>query len=160
MDEALEASRMDLFGGGGYADMMERSALQHAELLLGEARNRVLMAQRFDVAIGSLPHVRVAGGSIMTDVFFDNIFTDMAFHDKIKGSKVEVTQAEAAVREETARAAGRLQEARAVLEGREGVLRTKRGELQKLREDAFRRVAELGAPPPAYDAPPYGARET
>lgn len=34
----------------------------------------------------------------MSDVFFDNIFTDMAFHEKIQSSIMQVTEAERSVR--------------------------------------------------------------
>jgi oligoendopeptidase F len=145
---------MDMFGGGSYADMMERSALQHAEGYVAEVRNRVLLAQHFDRNIVSLPQVHIASGSIMTDVFFDNIFTDMDFHDKIKRSKMEVTQAQNALKDQTMKARARLQEAKQALAAREETLKVRRGELQQLRENAFRQVAEIGAPP-AYAPPEY-----
>ncbi|KXH68413.1 hypothetical protein CSAL01_00286 [Colletotrichum salicis] len=90
MDDALSHSRMDMFGGGTMTDMMERSALQRAESAAQEARMLVMQAQRMTPYIGDLPPININHGNLMGEVLFDNIFSDMAFHDEIKKSRMSI----------------------------------------------------------------------
>jgi hypothetical protein len=101
--------------------------------------------------------LQIASGSIWSDVVFDNIFTDMDMHEKVKQSIAQVDRVGVQCgdvirgREEGLK---RLQ--REVAEGEEG-LKKARVELQRAREDAFRRVVEgqsgMGEGPPGYAAP-------
>ncbi|OHF01732.1 hypothetical protein CORC01_02923 [Colletotrichum orchidophilum] len=90
MDDALSHSRMDMFGGGTMSDMMERSALQRAESATQEARMLVMQAQRMTPYIGDLPPININHGNLMGDVLFDNIYSDMAFHDEINKSRMSI----------------------------------------------------------------------
>ncbi|KAJ7800845.1 hypothetical protein B0H14DRAFT_2897944 [Mycena olivaceomarginata] len=86
IQQALKYSKWDMIGGGVKSDMMERNALTAAEV-------HATLAQIFiQQAIMASPQVQAiggsrsrTGGSFLSDVF-DNIFTDLAFHDKIKKS--------------------------------------------------------------------------
>lgn len=40
--------------------------------------------------IGDLPPISINHGNLMGDVLFDNIFSDMAFHDEIKKSRMSI----------------------------------------------------------------------
>lgn len=60
MEQALQASRMDIFGGGTFTDMMERNALNQAENLIQHARLMVRQAQRCSPQVRDLPPVRIA----------------------------------------------------------------------------------------------------
>ncbi|KAJ9138407.1 Elongation factor 2 protein [Pleurostoma richardsiae] len=148
MEDALRASRRDLWGGGTFADMMERSALSQAEVQVAQARALVAQAQRTSPAVRDLPPVRIAQGSLMSDVFFDNIFTDMAFHEKIKQSAFEVQQCAGALAREVAAVDGRHAELARGLEGKARALEESRVTLQKAREAAFERIT--GRPLPPY----------
>ncbi|UKZ82876.1 hypothetical protein TrVFT333_010676 [Trichoderma virens FT-333] len=55
MQDALSASRLDMFGGGTMADVMERNALSQAEVHISQARMDMMNAQRMDGAIKDLP---------------------------------------------------------------------------------------------------------
>lgn len=141
LNNARDYSRMDMFGGGAAIDMMERNELGNAELLFSQCQTNVARAQRMSPAVQGLPDVNIAHGSIMGDVLFDNIFTDMAFHDKIKNSIVEFDRAARALDEQEAaarqRSAASAQELAMI--GRD--LENAREDLQKAREYAFERVA-------------------
>uniref|UniRef100_L2FMJ6 Uncharacterized protein n=1 Tax=Colletotrichum fructicola (strain Nara gc5) TaxID=1213859 RepID=L2FMJ6_COLFN len=141
IDDALSHSRMDMFGGGTMSDMMERSALQRAESATQEAKMLVMQAQRMTPYIGDLPPVNINHGNLMGDVLFDNIFTDMAFHDEIKKSRMSVercTQALSRFLHET-----RDRHERLMRDGRERERRLDetREALQKERERLFEIIA-------------------
>ncbi|KAF9874915.1 hypothetical protein CkaCkLH20_07609 [Colletotrichum karsti] len=141
IDDALSHSRMDMFGGGTMSDMMERSALQRAESAAQEARMLVMQAQRMTPYIGDLPSVSINHGNLMGDVLFDNIFSDMAFHDEIKKSRTSVercTQALSRLLHETRDRHASLMRAGKEKERR---LDETREALQKERERLFELIA-------------------
>ncbi|KAJ3494460.1 hypothetical protein NLJ89_g10802 [Agrocybe chaxingu] len=98
VQEALGFSRYDIWGGGSMADVMERNALSSARGSAAQAEMFVEQARSFSPAIRSIRRVHIAEGSLLGDVLFDNIFSDMAFHTKIKESAAEVLQANKRVR--------------------------------------------------------------
>lgn len=149
MEEALSYSRYDMFGGGSMADMMERNALHQAETWIHDARMTHANAQRMSPNVGPLPPVKIAQGNLMSDVFFDNIFTDMAFHDKIKASMQEVQRCVAAANAESQKAGARAQQLTMQMEEREAELDRARRSLQKARETAFERTLGGGSAAPA-----------
>lgn len=162
MQEALSASRHDMFGGGSMWDMMERNALHKAEMAIATARTSVIQAQALMPEVRDLPVVDIAHGNLMSDVFFDNIFTDMAFHDKIHASVAMVDKCDKALNQEVQLALGRENDYRQNLATKEKNLQVARQALQKARQDAFERVLSGGASqpqdarlpeaPPAYAA--------
>lgn len=153
VDEALQHSRMDMFGGGTFTDMMERNALHQAETEVLGARMLVMQAQRFAPpgAIVDLPPVDINHGNVMRDVFFDNIFTDMQFHEEIKGSRMRVEQASRVVDEMTAAANGRQRVLGDEMGRKERESHAARVALQKAREEAFRKVTAAGGGKNPFD---------
>ena len=163
MDDALRASRRDMYGGGTFHDMMERNALHQAEMHVAGARMLVLQAQGQSPAVRDLPPVTIAQGSLMSDVFFDNIFTDMAFHEKIERSAAEVHHCALALEEQLSRSQARHAALGDEVGEKGRLLETSRVALQKAREAAFKRTlqgsrggmasdAVPDAAPPAYSA--------
>ncbi|GAP84959.1 hypothetical protein SAMD00023353_0802850 [Rosellinia necatrix] len=165
IEDALDASRLDMFGvGGAGADAMERSSLHTAEMGVMQAQMLILQAQNASpdgaAAVAGLPPVRIAQGSLVSDVLFDNIFTDMAFHDKIKDSREEVLRCDHALVAQIAVAGDRCQAAEQLSKTRSEALSTARAALQKARQAIFERLAAGGdvpkaeagvsAMPPAY----------
>ncbi|KAK0669053.1 hypothetical protein QBC41DRAFT_320527 [Cercophora samala] len=150
MEDALMHSRRDMFGGGTFTDMMERNALSQAEREVMSANMLVMQAQRMSPRVKNLPQVNIDQGNLMMDVFFDNIFTDMAFHDKIKASRQSVLQAAMAMDGQVAAARRRLADLEGELRMREQEMREAREKLQKVRERVFESVAG-STPPPAYE---------
>ncbi|CEJ89764.1 hypothetical protein VHEMI05589 [[Torrubiella] hemipterigena] len=90
IDRALQYSRADMFGGGMMMDMMERNHLSECQRWYSESQITVTRAQNASPMVGAMPQVYINTGNIMTDVFFDNIFTDMAFHKEIKRARGEM----------------------------------------------------------------------
>jgi hypothetical protein len=157
IEDALDASRLDMFGGGAGADMMERSALHKAEMNVVQAQMLVMQAQHVSPEVRDLPPVNIAQGNLFSDVLFDNIFSDMEFHDKIKASRIEVQRCQQALLAQLTGANERCQISEKQSKTQSDVLNTARGELQKVRQNIFRRLAEGGVPqsmpggaPPAY----------
>ncbi|KPM41691.1 hypothetical protein AK830_g4829 [Neonectria ditissima] len=137
MEEARSASRMDLFGGGLLADAMERSALSKADVAIREARTLASRARLDD-----LPPVGINQGHIMRDVFFDNIVTDMQFHDEIKRGQAEVATFALALQERLVTATDRLTAVEREMKEREQGLEEARRLLQVERQKVFERVSQ------------------
>ncbi|KAI0890125.1 uncharacterized protein GGS22DRAFT_8788 [Annulohypoxylon maeteangense] len=157
-EEALSYSRMDMFGGGTFSDFMERNALDKADSEVNQMRLLMRQAQRMSRHVQDLPAVRIAGGSLLGDVLFDNIFSDMAFHEKIKDSRAALERAQGFLLNQLAQAKSRHEEAERDMNNYASVLETSREELQKARQRIFDRVADSNTDEqaiPADDPPPY-----
>lgn len=154
LDGAYSMSQYDMFGGGTMASMQKRNYLERAESCIQQVR---MLQQQLPSDVPQLGELQIASGSIWSDVVFDNIFSDMDMHEKVKQSIAQVDRVGAQCgdiirgREE---GLNRLQ--REVAEAEEGI-RKARVELQRAREDAFKRVVEgqsgMGEGPPGYAAP-------
>lgn len=144
IEDALDASRLDMFGGDAAADAMERSSLHKAEMNVVQAQMLILQAQNICPAVASLPPVKIAQGNIMSDVLFDNIFSDLNFHDKIKDSRAEVQRCDQVARAQLAAAQERCQASEQQLKAHSGALTTARSELQRTRQRIFQRLADGG----------------
>lgn len=140
--EARSHSQMDLFGGGAISDMMERNALQKAEIAVTEARYAVEQARRMSPEVQPLMPVRIAQGNIMTDVFFDNIFTDLDFHEKIKQSQAEQEKALQGLNAQLAAARRRHDALNQNMKRLATTLEDSRRALQQTRQEAFQRTAQ------------------
>jgi len=141
MQDALSASRMDMFSSGSFADMMERNALHHADVEVSAARSLVAQAQRMSPRVGQMPDATINQGHLMRDVFFDNIFTDMSFHEEIHASNRRVLSARQAVIGIAEDARERHRKLDLELKEKQKELQDARVVLQKIRESAFESVA-------------------
>lgn len=144
IEGALSYSRMDMFGGGAMADMMERSHLSTADRLVAMAHVHVERAQRASPQVRDLPAVRINQGSIMSDVFFDNILTDYAFHQEIKRGQQEVMRCYACLQDLGHAADKRRMELEVQLKRQEQELKTARTDLQRARQEVFQSVLRSG----------------
>ncbi|KAF8999853.1 hypothetical protein BDQ17DRAFT_1410589 [Cyathus striatus] len=156
MQEALSYSRWDMWGGGGMSDMMERNALRSAQALAYQAENLVDQARRISPQVEPVARVNIAQGSVISDVFFDNIFTDMAFHNKIKTSAAQVLLANNRLKAERDAAMARAETAGSQLNQAAKTLQARRGELDGLRRGIFLSVSsalgpEITGRPPSYN---------
>lgn len=160
IEEALDHSRMDMFGGGTMTDMMERNALHKAELEVQEAFFHFSHAKRSDPMIHDLPPLKIAKGNMMSDVFFDNIFTDMAFHDKIKDSQMELKKCIDVLNAQLQGARGKHEELDRAQKSKSEILDQARLDLQRARQEIFERtsggsggsdvIGATGDAPPSY----------
>ena len=170
LDDAHSLSQMDLFGGGTLASMQKRNYLERAESAISQVR--MLQQQIHSIApdgTADLGAMDIASGSIWGDVLFDNIFSDMEMHDKIKRSELQINAAGQKLGTIIRAAEGREKSVRGELDGASKRLQQARRDLQRAREEAFARVAggeELGGEggvngrvgrvetmPPEYETP-------
>lgn len=155
MQEALSMSRYDMMGGGTFADMMERDALSQAAVAISEGLRHMDEARRLQPAITHLREVHVDMGHFVSDVMFDNIFTDMAQHDRIHASNQQLMEAMAQLKQQMSMQVQRAQSAKLALNQARASMEEARVELQNIRAEAFERLAgggrgvdETAAPPP------------
>lgn len=166
LDDAHGMSQWDMFGGGTMASMQKRNLLERAESSIQQVRMLQQQLQQVAPHLPSLGHLNIASGSIWGDVVFDNVFSDMEMHEKIKDSEAQVDRAGHKcgdmIRQSEQRERKLLGDVRSANEQ----LKNARIELQRARETAFKGVLEghggvqqetyqppMGAPP-GYDAAP------
>jgi hypothetical protein len=153
IEDALHASTMDAWGiGGSFADMNERSALAQAQSHASQVEMLVSQARRMQPIIQALGPLNIAQGNLMSDIIFDNVFSDMAFHDKINDSKAQVLGAAARLRHEVQHSEERLGRLKAEVKEKKLALEEKRRELQDERRSVFERISS--------DLPSYSAELT
>jgi hypothetical protein len=142
LDQAESASEMDMWGlGGTYADVAERSALANAQGKASRVRMLVAQARNLHSGVGSVGPMTIAEGNWMSDVLFDNVFSDMKFHDKIMDSVQQCRGVHAQVVGETKKAIERENAARQEAGRATAKLEAARRELQDVRRSVFERLA-------------------
>jgi len=161
MQEALSYSTWDVYGGGSLSDMMERNALSAAQSLASQVTMMVLQAQQTSGNVNPIGPMNVAHGHIISDVFFDNIFTDLAFHQKIEASAAELRRAHSKLLSEISAARQRTSVAGSELVHAADALAQSRRELDAFRRATFERVSlassehpsmPIPMEPPSYDS--------
>ncbi|USP80412.1 hypothetical protein yc1106_07686 [Curvularia clavata] len=156
LDSAYGMSQYDMFGGGTMASMQKRNYLERAESSIQQVRMLQEQLRHLAPEIRDLGLLQIHMGSIWSDVVFDNIFTDMQMHDRIKDSIEQVDAAGHKTGEIIRRREEELKGVWAEVSRVEKELRDRRVELQRAREGAFRKVLEgemvgsgLESPPPS-----------
>ncbi|KAF9458705.1 hypothetical protein BDZ94DRAFT_1313034 [Collybia nuda] len=159
MQEALGYSQWDMWGGGGMSDIMERNSLSTAQSLAAQVEMLCLQARNVSPFVEPIGRLSVAQGSLMSDVFFDNIFTDMAFHRKIQDSATDLARVHTRLKAQRDAAIHRADTAGSQLIEASQSLEESRKALYDFREATFQRVvAEQRDPnfperPPSYHSP-------
>jgi hypothetical protein len=82
LDGAYKASQYDMYGGGTIASMEKRNYLEKAESFIQQVRMLQEQIRRVDPSIPDLGPLQIPMGSILSDVVFDNVFSDMDMHEK------------------------------------------------------------------------------
>ncbi|EMC96809.1 hypothetical protein BAUCODRAFT_90072 [Baudoinia panamericana UAMH 10762] len=144
MSDARGASTWDMWGGGTFADMMERDALSRAQNNLTQAMHHIGSAMRAQPAIKPLRAVNIDQGHFLSDVMFDNIFSDMAQHERIHQSEAQMQQAAEDFKAQLAEQVERLRDADAQAKQASQTLEEARSELQRIRAEAFERLVGGG----------------
>lgn len=84
------------FGGGMIATVMEHSRLDDAAAAAGEADRRMAVLRtdltELDQVERTSPLITLSSATKFVDMWFDNIFTDLAVRDRIKQAQQKVTQ--------------------------------------------------------------------
>ncbi|KAI4721878.1 hypothetical protein E4T48_01781 [Aureobasidium sp. EXF-10727] len=159
MAEAIDMSRWDMWGGGTFVDMMERDALSKAQVGVSEALRHMDEARRCQPHIPPLHNINIDNGHLISDVLFDNIFSDMAQHDRIKNSAAQLQMAIKQCAELLEKQKRTYAETAAQSAQANEATNAARLELQRIRAEAFERFAGQGVPPSfqasaQYVAPP------
>jgi len=159
--EALSASNADLWGvGGTFAEMAESSALSRAQGHVSQLEMLISQAQRIQPEVGHVGGMQIAQQNFMTDVLFDNVFTDLNMREKIRNSQNQLFQAQRRLVGELDAADARQKKVQVELDHSKMVLDGKRKELQEIRNAVFERIAgELYSTrnmesPPSYQSDP------
>ncbi|KAK7447046.1 hypothetical protein VKT23_014256 [Stygiomarasmius scandens] len=147
MNEALSYSTWDIYGGGTLSDMMERNALSNAAMTASKAELLIHQAQRASPQVQPIPPLRVHEISMIGDVFFDNVFSDIAAHSKIERNKNELEQAHKRLKAELRAVKARAQQTGADLLEASEVLSDCRKELERFRRETFERVGGISSAP-------------
>jgi hypothetical protein len=150
---AREAAGYDCWGvGGAWTEMSENNSLVSCEQHVRQVEMLIMQAQRIQPAVRNIGDMRVAQMNFMTNVVFDNIFSDLELRDRIKASQAQLKMAQAALSAELHASNERKKEIQAEVDAAKAVLDQKRLELQQVRGAAFEQLAnEMGdreAPPP------------
>ncbi|KAF2461329.1 hypothetical protein BDY21DRAFT_278709 [Lineolata rhizophorae] len=140
MQEALKYSRADIWIGGSWADALERNALSKAQNYTNQVQMHMLRAQHLRPEIADVGSTDIAQGNLISDVLFDNIFSSMNFHEKIKDSDVRLKRARGKLVEELNKEKQRKDGLNAGLNEAREQLESTRSELQRVREQVFRKV--------------------
>ncbi|KAL9595987.1 MAG: hypothetical protein Q9219_006110 [cf. Caloplaca sp. 3 TL-2023] len=90
----LDALYESIFAGplGWICGAVERDALQRAEVANSKVNMLISQARRLTPDIPGLGNSDFHRGHAMGDIFFDNIFSDMAQHVRIKSSQAQAEQ--------------------------------------------------------------------
>lgn len=158
VEEARSNAKMDAFGFDNiFMEMAEANALSRVRQNVGQAELLVSQARTLQPAIGDIGDVVHAQQNFMTDVLFDNVFSDVSKYEKIKESQASINKAKTKLDDFIKQSNGRLE--RVIVAGSHAKqnLDEKRLELQQIRAEAYQKVAggEVAAPdgpPPSYRA--------
>jgi hypothetical protein len=142
LEEAHQASTMDICGvGGSFADMAERSALSKAQSHASQVEMLIEQACRAQPQIRGIGPLDIAQGNMMSDILFDNIFSDMDFHQKIKKSLAQVIASWEVLQVEIHSQIGRENTMKAKVARLQSALEVARQDLQDIRARTFESVA-------------------
>jgi hypothetical protein len=153
LSNARDMSHLDMFGGGTMSSMKKMNYLERAESLMQQVRMLQDQLSHMEAGVQSLGDTMIDVGSIWSDVVFDNIFTDMDMHDKIKGSMAQVWDAMQQGKEIIKGREEVLKSMQQEVHGAEGRLKEARMQLQNVREETFAKV--LGGQGMIGGAPVY-----
>lgn len=159
IQDAKSSATMGAWGvGGTFTAMAENNALSRCQQHVSQTEMLISQAQRDQPAIRHIGDMKIAQMDFLSNVVFDNIFSDMAMRSRIMDSMRQLTLAQASLQKEIAAQNVRVRDAQAEVNQAKTVLDGKREELQRVRATAFQRLANgeevSGARPPQYAIEP------
>lgn len=143
VQEAESHATMDMWGvGGSFAEMAEHNALSQCQQHVSQVEMLMSQAQRIQPEVKRIGDMQIAQMDFMSNVVFDNVFSDMHMRDRIRESIGQLKKAQFCLQAELG-ASDRRRDLVPVKELK-GTLDEKRMELQNVRKRAFDM-------PPAYE---------
>ncbi len=113
-------------GGGMIASAVKHSRLDEAAALASQADRQLATLRTELTTVGQLaPQLTVSSGARFVDIWFNNIFTDLAFADRIRQAQQNTVQAIQTV----SSVQQKLESRRAEVQDRLGAMQTRRDEL-------------------------------
>ncbi|KFY45653.1 hypothetical protein V494_00851 [Pseudogymnoascus sp. VKM F-4513 (FW-928)] len=160
VEDARSNAKMDAFGFDSiFMDIAEANALTRVRQNVGQAEMLVSQARSIEPLIGDIGDVVHAQHHFMSEVLFDNVFSDMKKYEEIKKSQASIMKAKnslgnmiQATNERFEAAVAKRMEAKHALEG-------KRQQLQHIRAEAYQKLARGELVPTAIDGPPPSYQE-
>ncbi|KAL2061108.1 hypothetical protein VTL71DRAFT_7381 [Oculimacula yallundae] len=150
--DADSSATMDMWGvGGSFAEMAEHSALSRCQQQVSQVEQLISQAQRVQPVVQKIGDMRVAQMNFMSNMVFDNIFSDMHMRERIQESWKQLKAAQTGLQRELGASDRRRDDIRKDLDVLQAILDKKRVELQDCRKAAFERIASL---PEYSDEPP------
>jgi hypothetical protein len=151
---ARNASGYECWGVGGvWTEISESNPLASCEGHVRQVEVLITQAQRIQPAVRKIGDMSIAQMSFMTNVVFDNIFSDLQLRDRIKQSQAQLKIAQASLVAELQSSRERSRALQTEVDEAKAGLDQKRAELQQVRSSAYERLAsewqlgEWGAPP-------------
>ena len=142
VDKAIDYSRRDMVIGSPAPDMKKRNALKKAQTFMSQANTIMTEASQISPSIKDIAAAQIAQRSLAADVLFDNIFTRVKFHDKIKSSKADLQLMKASLQTEVSNSTKRLESLKSSAETNSKQVAISRFELQKSRERIFEQLSQ------------------
>lgn len=158
VEDARSNAKMDAFGfDSPFMDYAEANALSRVRQNVGQAEMLVSSARTIQPAIGDIGNVVHAQHNFMSEVLFDNVFSDVAKYDAIKESQESITAAKTKLDNLIRASNTRIESMIMASHHAKQDVDERRLELQKIRAEAYQKVAgtEVAAPsgpPPDYRA--------
>ncbi|KFY99792.1 hypothetical protein V498_00517 [Pseudogymnoascus sp. VKM F-4517 (FW-2822)] len=160
VESARSNAKMDAFGfDSTFMDIAEANALSRVRQNVGQAEMLVTHARGIEPSIGNIGDVVHAQHHFMSEVLFDNVFSDKKKYDEIKRSQASIVKAKNALENMIRATNERLEAAVANTVNAKQALEEKRLQLQQIRAEAYQKAtrgelvpAVLDGLPPSYRA--------
>ncbi|KFY85244.1 hypothetical protein V500_08593 [Pseudogymnoascus sp. VKM F-4518 (FW-2643)] len=145
-------------GSSTFMDIAEANALTRVRQNVGQAEMLVSHARSIEPLIGDIGAVVHAQHHFVSEVLFDNVFSDMKKYDEIKQSQASITKAKNYLENMIQATNERLEAAVAKAMEAKQALEEKRLQLQQIRAEAYQKSARGELVPAALDGPPPSYR--
>lgn len=160
VEDARSNAKMDAFGfDSTFMDIAEANALTRVRQNVGQAEMLVSHARSMEPLIGNIGDVVHAQHHFISEVLFDNVFSDKKKYDEIKQSQASIMKAKNSLENMIQATNERLEAAVAETMTARQALEEKRLQLQQIRAEAYQKAARgelvpavIGGPPPSYRA--------
>lgn len=155
VQNAKSNSTLDAWGvGGTWVQMSEQSSLSMCQQNVSQTEMLISQAIHLQPAIQPLGSMQVAQMNFMSDILFDNIFSDLDMRNRIISSMAQIQQAHSRLKQQIELQDERIKGVKAEVEQAKLKLVRRRGELQAIRREAFERLATDDGEFEAPDGPP------
>lgn len=155
VESARSNAKMDAFGfDSTFMDIAEANALSRVRQNVGQAEMLVSQARTMEPLIGNIGEVVHAQQHFMSEVLFDNVFSDTKKYNEIKRSQESILKAKNSLENMIKATNERLEVAVAETMKARQALEEKRLQLQQIRAEAYQKAARGELVPAVQSGPP------